>query len=209
MIRKDQKLWAISGAATSGKDTLYRCLNTLLTTQGKLSTRIAFADFLKFELKEFILKEFGINVFEATPEQKELIRPILLEYGYAKRQLSEGQYLISKVEEYIKRINSNPKLPKISHFILTDLRYAEYDKDEDFWVKAHGDQGKIIFLERFDLEPETKKLHPILPANDLEEENLPKIKRRADLIVEWLTSEEETYLLSIAQQVISELENQK
>ena len=61
---------AIAGNATCGKDTLYRVLYNELEAVTKVK-RIAFADALKDDVREFLLDKTGIDSFTEKTEEKE------------------------------------------------------------------------------------------------------------------------------------------
>ncbi|MDG1173566.1 MAG: hypothetical protein P8M67_04640 [Opitutales bacterium] len=152
----------LAGVARSGKDSFFNfCQNTKVN--GKTNLRFAFADELKSELDQFILKEFNISSFTECSREKEIIRPILVSYGMAKRKISEGKYWVEKVKSKIEFI-------KDSHnCFITDVRFSnEVDQ-----IKKLG--GICIHIERFN--------NP--PANEEEKNEDPIVKSKSDYHFKW------------------------
>lgn len=152
----------LAGVARSGKDSFFKfCQNTKVN--GKSNFRAAFADELKLELDSFLLKQFNISAFTESPKEKETIRPILVSYGMAKRQISEGRYWVEKVKSKIEPI-------KDSHnCFITDVRFSnEVDQ-----IKKLG--GICIHIERFNNAP----------ANEEEKKEDPIVKSKSDYHFKW------------------------
>ena len=88
------------------------------------------------------------------------------------------------LQEQIHKENSFSE----SHICITDIRYDEYDKDEVYWLKNEMN-GILVHISQFNsyLDSETKehKVDFLLPPNELEEKNDPKLKKAADLCIEW------------------------
>jgi len=68
---------ALHGLARSGKDEVGRIL-----THGYGYERIAMGDLIKAELNTTLLKTVNISAFTDDPIDKEVIRPLLVRYGY-------------------------------------------------------------------------------------------------------------------------------
>ena len=75
----------LSGLAKSGKDLFYK----ILSRQIKIK-RHALADELKFALRERILKEDDIDILDCSSDQKDIVRPKLVEYAKKVRFSSKG-----------------------------------------------------------------------------------------------------------------------
>lgn len=148
----------ITGVAKSGKDTLYKLLERKIKEKGLSCKRFALADSLKDDIKEFIFSKFSISLDDLKPKDKELIRPILVAYGKIKRDLTEGRYWISFLENKIEK-DEDLFLP-----IITDIRYAEFDHDEADWI-LNQNSGILVHVSRI----ENGKIIP--PANLEEEKN--------------------------------------
>jgi hypothetical protein len=158
----------IAGAARSGKDTLCNGLIRQFSLLGINARRKSIGgDIIKNDLKNILLEKCQIDPFLLkNDEEKELIRPILVEYGRLQRHITKGQYFINKFEEK----NNNSVL------IIPDIRYAEYENDEIFWLK-NKKNGLLIFIER----------ENVFDANEAEKSNNKKIKDASDYILKWDT----------------------
>lgn len=152
----------LCGLARSGKDTFFRFCESLNFNQNP-SIRLAFADQLKFELDDFLLKNFKISAFTENSFEKEIIRPTLVGYGMSKRKSSNGMYWVKKLEtEIIKK-------EKTHNCFITDVRFPN-EVDE---IKKWG--GICIHIERFG--------NP--PANDEEKNEDPFVKAKSDFHFKW------------------------
>jgi phosphoribulokinase len=161
----------IAGAARAGKDTLCRALIREFAKKNILATRKSIAgDTVKGDLQELIEMKFNLNSFTEVTEQKEFMRPLLVEYGKMQRAKTQGRYFIEQFEPEQNAIN-----------ILPDIRYVEYPKDEVFWLKNEMN-GFLIFVER----------RGIYDANDTERVNNFIIKQMADYIVSWDSLDEQS-----------------
>ena len=169
----------IAGNATVGKDSFYRVLRSYLEYHNVKCARFALADNLKNESRHEIYEKIGISTFTQIPEEKEKVRPYLVEFAARKRQETQGQYLTSKLEDEVNLAREMKVVP-----ILTDLRFAYYERDELWWLKTKH-KGKLVYLDRIDDRGEFIK-----PANLSEEENNPKLRKAADYYVCWPTRDE-------------------
>jgi hypothetical protein len=154
----------ISGSARSGKDTLCRALIRKFKKMNKKVERLSIAgDLIKKDLNSLIKNVAGIDTFTEITEEKELIRPLLVEYGKILRKKTKGRYFLDNFEEK----------PDTIH-IIPDIRYCEYEKDEIYWLKNEKN-GFLIYLERKNIKP----------ANETEEKNNKIIKTIADTCIFW------------------------
>lgn len=161
----------IAGAARSGKDTLCRAIIRELAKDMRIGVRKSIAgDTVKSDVHLLIENKFNMNSFTEINEEKEFMRPLLVEYGKMQRAKTEGRYFI---EQFI------PEKDVIN--ILPDIRYVEYPKDEVYWLKNEVN-GFLIFLER----------DGIYDANDTERVNNFIIKEMADYRVKWDNIDENT-----------------
>jgi hypothetical protein len=159
----------IAGAARAGKDTLCRSLQREFIKKGILAVRKSIAgDTVKGDLQELLERKFKLDSFTEITEQKEFMRPLLVEYGKMQRAKTQGRYFIEQFEPEQDAIN-----------ILPDIRYVEYPKDEVFWLKNEMN-GFLIFIER----------KGNYDANDTEKVNNKIIKNMADYVVQWDTMPE-------------------
>ena len=179
------KIIAVSGVARAGKDTISDGLVEVLKDMNPSLKimRVSFAENLKMEMTEFLVDNFAINPFNADGEEKELIRPLLVAYGKAKRNQTKGRYWVDGVDKKIKEHN-----PDV--VIISDLRFAEEKQDELFWLREKG--GKLIHVSRYVTNTKLsgdKEFIP--PANQEEAKNDPILKENADFIIQWETSSDE------------------
>ena len=169
----------IGGVAGCGKDTFFKIAKQILEKETDISTqRLSLADHLKEDLKDFVVEKFGIDPTSCTRNEKDRIRPLLVAYAKLKREASYGRYWIEKVDDYIKSLS----IVKKTLFIVTDLRFSYYEKDETYWVQEQKG-GVVIHLSRFDeeIDDEGKKIKNIItPANEEERMHDPLVKVRAD-----------------------------
>jgi hypothetical protein len=156
----------IAGAARAGKDTLCRALIRYLDTLKIKGVRKSIAgDAVKTDLKHLLLEKFNLNSFTENSEQKEFMRPLLVEYGKMQRNKTQGRYFVDGFVPQPDVVN-----------ILPDIRYVEYPKDEVYWLKNEVN-GLLVFIKR----------KGILDANDTEKVNNKIISSVADYVLEWDT----------------------
>ena len=167
MKKNNVNVIGLCGAARSGKDTFFEYAKEHFAESGIRSMRLAFADELKKDLFPFLSKKMGINPFAVSDKEKTLIRPILVAYGEAMREMSKGKYWIEKLAP---KLNQNIKRGVLS--IVTDVRYPNEVK----WINEF-EGSKCIYIER----------DGILPANTEEEKNDPKLRSMAEEILKWKT----------------------
>ena len=160
----------ISGAARAGKDTLCRALQSEFFKRNIFATRKSIAgDTVKADLQELIERKFNLDSFTEKSDEKEFMRPLLVEYGKMQRAKTQGRYFIERFEPESDAIN-----------ILPDIRYVEYPKDEVQWLKNEVN-GFLIFIDR----------KGIYDANDTEKVNNKIIRNMADYTVSWNSLSEE------------------
>ena len=162
---KFHKIIGISGASRSGKDTLCRSLIRILKEKYNIEAeRMSIAgDLIKKNLQNIIMNSVGIDSFTENTEEKELIRPLLVEYGKLMRKWTEGRYFVENFQ------NINEKT-----LIIPDIRYAEYEKDEIHWIRNEVN-GYLIFLERENIKD----------ANETEKINNKKLKVLSNCCIYW------------------------
>jgi hypothetical protein len=147
----------ISGFARSGKDTLCRALIRVFQKNNLNAKRFSIAGDL------ILMDRINIDTFTENNEEKEIIRPLLVEYGKLMRKKTKGRYFLDNFEEKTDTIH-----------IIPDIRYCEYEKDEIYWLKNEKN-GFLIYLERENIKP----------ANETEEKNNKIIKTIADTCIFW------------------------
>ena len=146
------QLIGISGFARSGKDTFYQRSAELLEREGKKSKRYAFADTLKEEVDELLLKYTGISAFTEDNKNKEIIRPLLVTYGTEiRRKLNENCWIEKIQDRVVDSLNNN------EYVFITDVRF----KNEAEWIRING--GLLVNVARAGIKPanheEHKQLH--------------------------------------------------
>lgn len=178
-----KKVIGLGGVARAGKDTFASILTNKLQQSGKSVKRVALADPLKSQVDDFLIKSIGISAFTQIPKEKLLIRPMLVWYGDAQRKQTNGRYWIDLAKKTIDESNYD-------YYVITDVRYDAYDKDELYFLKnemngilCHISKYTIIREKSFGSITIEKKF--VKPANDHEAENDPKIKAAANYLVEW------------------------
>ena len=171
-----KKVIGLGGVARSGKDTFAGILAYKLQQAGKSVRRIALAEPLKVHADEFLVKYLNITAMSPVSEEKQLIRPMLVWYGDVQRKRTNGRYWIDIAKKTIEE-------SKYDYYIITDIRYDAYEKDELYFLKQEMD-GVLCHISKYvvDLNGEKKFVQP---ANDHEATNDPKIKSAADHIVKW------------------------
>lgn len=176
-----KKVIGIGGVARSGKDTFAGILALKLQQAGKTVRRVSFAEPLKTQVDEFLVKHLAITAFTPTTEEKTLIRPMLVWYGDAQRKRTNGRYWIDLAKKTIEESNYD-------YYIITDVRYSAYEKDELHFIKNEMN-GQLCHVSKYtkyyDFGSNSSVRDFVNPANDHERENDPKIKLAADYIVEW------------------------
>lgn len=177
---------AISGNATSGKDTLFSIIQEILESKNIKCSRYALADDLKLEINQFTLSNYGISAFTKNPKEKETIRPLMVVHGKIKRNLTFGKYWTSLLQQKIDLAIESGILP-----IVTDIRYCEFSEDEHFWAK-NVNKATLIHVTRFD-----KDNNKIEPANQDEAENELKLILNAHATVVWPTTDNKEFLIDL------------
>lgn len=160
----------ISGAARSGKDTLCRGIIRVLKKEYNLDgiRKSIAGDRIKEDLNDLLKSKMNLNIFTEKNEEKELVRPLLVEYGKILRKKTNGRYFIENFKKLDDTIN-----------IITDIRYVEYPKDEGYWLKNEIN-GFLVFIERKN----------IIDANETEKSNNKVLKQMADYNIVWDTLDE-------------------
>ena len=186
---------ALSGVAGCGKNTVSEIVIKFLQRMGLESKELSIAMNLKKELVAPSKKLYGIDSFNCSREEKDLIRPFLVAHGQIKRNLSQGRHWIDKLTTELDREKIN---------IITDVRFNEFEKDEVFWVKNEIN-GVLIHISRFCEENGERVFIP--PANSAERENDPKVKNDADFILNWPTEKNEVKRIFNCEKLLKWLQN--
>lgn len=163
------KVIGISGQMSAGKDSLYNLLSHRISCK-----RVALADQLRLEINPFVIDKFGIDLFNCSREEKNLVRPILVEYARIKRGQTKGRYFIDKVDSYVRSMSCS--------VVITDLRHAVYERDELYWLKNEL-KGILVHVSKYK-EIDGKRVFEESPIQD-ERDNDPKMRAAADYLIEW------------------------
>ena len=163
----------VTGFATSGKDTFYKLLvensqTPFIPTPYK---RVAFADELKKSTAPLIKSIHNIDIFNCTPEQKEIARPILISVGcWARDNISEN-YWVDKTIEQIKK-NEEQKYDTI----IPDFRFPS----EIIRLKEVFGDKKVLGVKIVRTDSDY-----IPPQKELE--NSPLLDKFIDYTINWKT----------------------
>lgn len=162
--KKNPPIIGISGASGAGKDLLCNYIRTMFCDRYSVDCirKSIAGDLIKKDLS-LILNQHNINPFTENREEKEIIRPMMIEYGILMRKKTKGRYFIERFETEKNKIN-----------IIPDIRFAEYEKDELSWLKKEK-KGVLVFIERTGYKDNNKN----------EEFNNPILKKNADYILRW------------------------
>lgn len=168
----------LSGVAGAGKDLFF----SLLSRKMKC-TKFSLADALKKEVSPFTQKFYGIDPLTCSREKKEAIRPLLVTHGTIKRSQSNGRHWINKLN---KKIKNNKNNLASSIVIITDIRYDDYPEDEVYWLMEELG-GYLVHISLYDVVPRLNAdfRKYVMPANEEEARNNPKLQNKADYIIEW------------------------
>lgn len=175
----------ITGFARTGKDTLCQAL---LARANDRSERVALADELKKEMAPVVRRFFNRDILTLNGPEKELIRPLIVEWAEIRRHDSKGTHWTRLVTPKVKKIIKNG-----GWAIISDLRFADprYPNDEVNWLQDMG--GRLIHLKRYKLAPKRVKNstkfkfeREYSPApNKTEEKNNKILLDKANYKIEW------------------------
>tara|TARA_R100001129_G_scaffold151687_1_gene113934 strand:+ start:841 stop:1449 length:609 start_codon:yes stop_codon:yes gene_type:complete len=186
---------ALSGVAGCGKNTVAGIIGKFLQRLDLPYRELSIANNLKKELS-FTSKElYGIDSFNCTREEKDLIRPFLVAHGEIKRKLSNGRH-------WVDQVTSELAPEKIN--IITDVRFNEYEKDEVYWVKNEIN-AVLVHISQFNEENNKRIFLP--PANQAESKNDPLVKREADFILNWPQEKDEIKQILNCEKLLKWLKN--
>lgn len=172
----------LGGVARAGKDTFAAILENLLKARGNTVRKIALADPLKADCDSFLKTNLNISAFTQVSDEKILIRPMLVWYGDAQRQRTNGRYWVELASKTISETD-------FDYYIITDVRYDVYEKDELYWLKNEWN-GKMCHIRKYntvyDFGSNAHVREYVKPANEHEAVNDPKIRAGAHHRVEWV-----------------------
>jgi len=158
------KLIGICGLARCGKDSFYNLSEPIINESKEVSVRYAFADALKAEVNELLFANTGISAFSEDPQEKSIIRPLLVTYGTHVRRKLDQDCWIKSIEIPVRNT-----LEHNQWAFVTDVRY----ENEIDWIHELG--GKSIHITRTGN----------LPPNEEEKKNDPILKSKSDFFIQW------------------------
>lgn len=178
----DKKIIALTGYARSGKNSFADEIQKQLKdiAPNLIVEQFSFAASLRCEIDSFIRENFNnISPWTEDEKEKEIIRPLLIAYGNAKRKISNNQHWIEKLHKKIEQ-------SKCDIALITDLRYAEDENDELGWLKKN--RGFNFHLKRFGLscsktDGSKSKRYENAP-NEHEKVNNPKLEVNSKKVIE-------------------------
>lgn len=143
---------AVSGFARSGKDTLANAILAECDLQDvELNAGIAkFANSLKQALQDaFDAIGIKVDVFTEDPIIKEMLRPVLVEFGRFARSIDKDVF----AKDVIRCIEETVEQETSTVIVISDMRYAnEYDVVEKA-CKKHGWVFVPVYIGRIGLGP--------------------------------------------------------
>lgn len=172
----------ISGVAGSGKDLFFSLFKEEMKNRSTDVKRYALADSLKKEVADFTKEAYGIDAFNCSGKDKELIRPFLVFHGTLKRNQTKGRHWIDILQSVFDS-RGKDETPDIS--CITDIRYAKYENDEVSWLK-NDLRGVLIHINQYS-KPQNLSNDKVFlcGANEEERSQDPILKEAADYNLEW------------------------
>lgn len=171
----------IAGTRNAGKDTLFSHLKAI----DPRFQHYAFATTLKADLRQLIRSQFNIDPLTAEGKEKELIRPILVAYGCAWREVDVDHWAKKVAEEieWNRVMNPQPLLP-----VVCDVRFVS---EAELFRKTFGSSFRLINLARIGAPEPT----------DEEKKHFEKVAAMADYSILWGNDTEEQRALTAAKLV--------
>lgn len=165
------KLIGVSGFARSGKDTFCSRASKFLEFHGHTCKTYSFANALKGELNDLLLKHTGISAFTEVDSEKDIIRPLLVTYGTDVRRRLNSNCWIESIQE---KVSSDLSL---GHYVfISDVRFL----NEAEWVKSLG--GYLFNIQR----------HNVSAANSDESNQYKLFNKLVDYKISWPTFEQDS-----------------
>ena len=179
------KLIGITGYARVGKNYFTSHAKAILEDRGERVVEYSFAAKLKEEMRRVLMDEFGIDILNCTPQEKELIRPVVVYWAEIRRTVSKGTYFINSIKDKVEKSLNDGFI-----VFITDVRFKEYTFDELDYIKS---SGCLIGIRRFSKTEGGNRVY-IPPAIDKEKANGPILYQNSDYIVDWETSNDSDYI---------------
>lgn len=143
---------------------------------------LALATELKKQCDDYCKKVYKISAFTEIDSEKKIIRQYLVDFSKSKREETHGKYFTNFIEKSVNIIQEQGKIP-----VIQDIRYDTYSGDETNWAL---EKGLLIDINRYD-----KNGDLILPANEDETINSPKVNKKADFRIYWHTADDTQELM--------------
>lgn len=160
--------------------------NTLASLMDRLCpgawVKLSFARRIYEDLAPLVRSQFGFEMDALTPEQKEIVRPLLIGLGTARR-MQDPLHWVRIVQDQIDRMSGVMVL-------LTDVRYPN---EEEAMRKGYGRRFRLLEVERIGAPPPTEE----------EERNWRSVAARADYVLRWGTEKTEEERLDRAREVLA------
>jgi hypothetical protein len=161
-------LIGLAGFARTGKNSFSEFLIESLgeNTEPNLKPKsVSFARAIRQDLDQFLIDKLGISAYTEDPEEKEIVRPLLVCWG--------TQIMRDRIDKdhWIKAIEKTTEINRKNNIcsIITDVRF----ENEISWVKKM--KGISIFIER----------EGVGPKNADERDYTAPLKAKCDLVFSW------------------------
>lgn len=165
------KIIGICGNRRVGKDTFYNLFQTL----DKNVCRYAFADELKNDLADLFWEKFNVDIHTMDGELKEKLRPILIAYGLAWRNIDPLHWV--KIVN-TKIVNDDCTKSGLARFETTycipDFRFAN---EIEFFKNRYGKRFILVGIDRIGAPEPTEE----------EQKHWPELKKYFDHYINWPT----------------------
>jgi len=176
------KVIGIVGYARAGKDTFSSIAIDILKENGIKAKQYSFAGALKDEVKDFLQKTCGVNVYTQDTETKKDIRDFLVWYGTTFWRKRDPKRWIRVVDNQLKSDGNDVDIALVS-----DVRYP----NEGEWV--HSWAGYLVHVAAWKWEERRdSSQNDFIPVkcfldapNEQEKLNDPIVKKMADYKLEW------------------------
>lgn len=184
MSKNKVKILCLGAKKQIGKDTLCQLLKEI----NPKFKRVALADALKSKMSGFCYELFRKMPEQLDSQQKEMLRPLLIEAGRLARSVNINYWCEQLVEQI--EIYDSTTANAESIYVITDMRYLN---EFNYFKKIYGDSMIFINIER-DGAPE--------PTTE-EKNNAPELQKFADFNLNWHTDETLVSLRPIAREIYS------
>lgn len=150
-----------------GKDTFFNLLNELYPNK---FIRFAFADSLKSKLNNLSIEMFNKYIGELNGEQKEIMRPIMIEFGRAWRKIDPLHWPKIVYKKILQLKGENLEFIPC----CCDLRFYN---ELEFFKNIYGSECIFIEINRIGAPEPTEE----------EKKNIPLLKKYVDYNLTWPT----------------------